>query len=695
MATQITIGNRTTSVPGVYASIRSGIINPPSPIDFGNVVIIDDGSLQVPSYIAINGIHGENRQGSESVLEFTEFAQTSRYVWDSPLLPIIRSLYRPSNRQGVSGINKLTIIQAAETTAATSTLSFTNMTTPLILKTQFEGESLNASYIDKTFIPVTTGIGEPTGVTASFNPNIGTVQDGEYFFVVTALNIAGETTASTEVSVDCNTGSDTNTVSITWASVAGAIKYRVYRGVATGIYTDYFEVSTTSFIDNGSGVAAAGTPPSTNGTANATKTVVSNELAQGLAFRLEPGRSFGYSVVFYKGVHNKAEDPLNPGFGFNERKLPDVSTNAPLGTNNIVKPEVLFRSPDLRTLSDLKRWMQKSPDFNRWFKISQFEINDPVNDAIVNADITNTYTDLNPYTLFTGATTTFTPGAFAEAVELTKGLDNTFYLALGSGLQATNTNNTAIYELITSDQLNWEKIMVVAAFDDQSSFIGELNSSQAVARYYNSSKVIAVHGAARVVNPEYPSGFRNISTLEKAAKVLGRIAGLEPQAPVTWKDINISGEVHKLSEAEKEVAISSGILSTFYDTELASFVVLLGINTLQDNEFLVNEDAQSYSIQLERIKSQLNKELIFSAKRTFFGSATTGPNRNTISEDSLLTWTKGFLESKVATNERDNLIVRVGAITTRLDQDNYFVDYEFVPNTEVKAIVFTGIMLSN
>lgn len=580
MATQITIGNKTTSIPGVYSTIKSGIINPPSPVDYGNVVIIDDGSLQVPSYIAINGVQGENKQGLDSALVFNDFAEVQSVLWDSELLPIVKSLYRPSNRQGVSGINKLTIIQAAETTAGTTSIDFTNMTTPLELKTQFEGESLNGKLVPKTYDPLS-----PT-------------------------------------------------------------------------------------------------------------TILSNELGSGLAVRLEVGRAFGYSLVFYRGIHTRSEDPLNPGYGYNEKALTDINQNVPAGTYNIVKPQVLFRSPDVRRLSELKRWMERSSTFKRWFKIESFVIDDLNADNIVAADITLNYTDLAPYSLISGATTTFTPAAFSEALDLTKEIDNTFYLSLASGTDAINSNNTAIFELLTSGQLNWEKYMVVAAFDDQSTFMGDVDTSQAVARYYNSSKVIVVHGSARVSNAEYPEGFRNISTLEKTAKVLGRIAGLPPQTPVTWKDINISGETHKLTESEKEAGIEAGILCTFYDSELTAFVVLAGINSLGDNDFLINDDAQSYSIQVERIKSQLNKELIFGAKRAFFGQ-NVGPNRNTCSPDDLLTWTKGFLESKVATNERDNLIIRVGAITTRLEQDNMFVDYEFVPNSEISKIIFTGIILSN
>lgn len=574
MATQINIGNRTTSVPGVYGIIRSGIINPPSAVDFGNVVIIDDGSLKVPSYIAINGIDGENRQGLDSALEFTQFAETVPYIWDSELLPIVKSLFRPSNRQGAAGINKLTIIQASETTAASAEINFTNLSAPLELKTQFEGESLNGTLVAK------------------------------------------------------------------------------------------------------------------NGT--------EFELGSGVACRLEKGRSFGYSLVFYRGVHTRAEDELNPGYGYNEKLLPDVSKGVPAGEFNIVKPRPLFRSPDLRRLSELKRWMDKSADFKRWFKIEQFIV-DPSSDLIVANDITNNYTASSPYTLFTGATTTFTQDAFMKAVDASRGLDNSFYLALGYGKDSTNSNNTAIYELITSGQLNWDKFMFVGAYPDQDTFLGETGSSESTARYYNSSKVVAVHGAARVSNTEYADGYRNISVLEKAAKILGRTAGLSPQTPVTWKDINISSEVHKLSEGDKEAAMSNGILCTYYDTELSNFIVLGGINTLGDNDFLIvgDEDtpAESYSIQIMRIISQLNKELIFGAKRAFFGN-NTGPNRNTASAEDVMVWTKGFLNARVATNEKDNLIVRVGKISAHIEEDNIFVNYEFVPNSEISKILFVGVIIS-
>lgn len=593
MATQISIGNKTTSIPGVYSQIKSGIVNPQLPTDYGNVLIIDDGSLAIEDslletngYIAINGVEGENRQGADSALVFTDVAEVQSMLWDSPLLPIVKSLFMPARRRpGVSGANKVTIVQAAETTAAETTITFTNAQSPLKLKSQFEGVSVNGHYQPKTY----------------------EMDDSD--------------------------------------------------------------------PDN---------PP--------VQVVLSNELGGGFACRLEAGKAFGYSLVFYKGVHIKQEDPLNPGFGYDEKPLVDIYSGVGVGEYNVLKPQVLFRSPDLRRLSELKKWMQKSPSFKKWFKIEDFVI-DPSNDMIVAGDLAQ-YTALAPYNLFSGGTTNFTPAAFNEAVDLSKSFDNSFYLSLQAGDQATSVNNTAIYNLLVSGELNWEKFMFVAGYDTKDDLLGDMDCSQAVAAYYNSSKVIVTHGSAKTANTAYPDGYRNISTLEKTAKILGRIAGLPPQTPITWKDIDIAAENHKLLEGEKEAVIEAGILCTNYDFELTSFVILAGINSLGNNDFLINEDAQSYSIQIERIKSQLNKELIFGAKRTFFGG-NTGPNRNTVSPASVRTWTIGFLESKVATNERDNLIIRFANVTAKIDQDNVWVEYEFVPNSEVNKIIFQGVMLAN
>jgi hypothetical protein len=588
MATKITIGNKTTAIPGVYAQIKSGIVNPSTPLDFGNVVIIDDGTFASDNYIACNGVNGANKSGLDSVIEITDPALITSQIWDSELVPVLKSLFKPTRRQGSNGTNKVYYLQAATTVAATAAFPFVKGT--LTLKSKFEGVSLNGYLVTKTYDVL-------------------------------------------------------------------------FGGGAYG---------------NGLGL---------ENLADATST----ELSKGLAVRLENGRAYGYSLAFYRGVHDKMADPLNQGYGFNETALPDPTLNVLPGTYNVLPPTLLFRSPDFKRLSELNRWLTKSPDFRKWFSVTSFPF-DPNDDAVTNADITTNQTALIPYKVFAGGTTTFGAQDFTDALTAAKSLDNTFFLSLKSGDDADGINNTAVFNLLTSDELKWDKYQFVPGYGDSDSFLGDVDTTEYLTKYYNNQHVIVTHGLAKVANTQYPDGYRNISVLEKTAKLLGRVAGLPPQTPLTFKDIAIDAEIHKLTEPEKEAGIAAGILMTAYNSELSSFVVVAGINTLGNNDFLVNTDASSYDIAVERIKSQLNKELIYFSTQAFFGTDK-GANRGTVTPEDIGTWLKSFLNQRTASDNKDNLIIRQGAITVTVDQDNYFVTYEFVPNYPINKIVFTGIML--
>lgn len=692
MATKITIGNRTTAIPGVYSQIKSGIVNPSQNLNFGNVVIIDNGSFGSSNYIASNGVMGENKNGIDAIKEFTDIYQTQSVVWDSELLTVLKSLFIPSKKRGIAGANKVSYLQASETTKAVTDFVFSKGV--LSLKTIPEGESVNGGLTTKTYTQSssTPQLATPVVSTIGGYQQYGNLPAGTYYYKVTALNEHGETVGSTEVSFVIT--SATGYIYLYWSAVPGATSYKVYRGTAAGAQTKYFVTNDTSFSDTDSFTGTNGTVPTTNTTGDAAGTIIptSKELSKGLGVKLEQGRAFGYSLVFYRGAHDRMEDPLNPGYGFNEQLLPSIYQGVPTGTYNIVKPVVLFRSPDVKRLSELKRWMEKSPDFKNWFGITSFSFND-LDDAIVASDITNNQSALSPYKVFSGGQTDFSSQAFTKALQATKNLDNTFYLCLGSGEDATGTENTAIVQLIASGELKYDKYAIIGGFTDASNFLGDTDTTQAVARYFNTEKAIVTHGLAKVTNSIYPDGYRNISVLEKTAKVLGRIAGLPPQTPITFKDIAVDAEVHKLEEDEIEAGIEAGILMTAYDQELQNICVVAGINTLGNNDFLINEDASSYDITIERIKAQINKEIVYNCKRAFFGQEQ-GPNRNTVSDADLLTWTTTFLQSKVATNEVDNLIISFGNIVIRRDQDNIFVDYEFVPNGPINKIVFTGVMVN-
>jgi len=90
----------------------------------------------------------------------------------------------------------------------------------------------------------------PTGVTATLGAS-GTL-NGTYYYKVTALDGVGETIGSSEVSGTVDGGTNNGTITISWDAVTGAAKYRVYRGISSGGQDRYFEVTETSFVDDGS-----------------------------------------------------------------------------------------------------------------------------------------------------------------------------------------------------------------------------------------------------------------------------------------------------------------------------------------------------------------------------------------------------------------------------------------------------------
>ncbi len=85
-----------------------------------------------------------------------------------------------------------------------------------------------------------------------------------YFWVITALGANGETLQSNEVTFTPIAATDT--ITITWAAVAGATGYKIYRSEATGNYTSpallvtITDGSTLTFDDIDGSAEGAGTP---------------------------------------------------------------------------------------------------------------------------------------------------------------------------------------------------------------------------------------------------------------------------------------------------------------------------------------------------------------------------------------------------------------------------------------------------
>ena len=343
-------------------------------------------------------------------------------------------------------------------------------------------------------------------------------------------------------------------------------------------------------------------------------------------------------------------------------------------------PVVLCKSPEFTTTNQLFAWANVNSAFSSYITLS----GTPTGTAISGGEITTIGTG---WKSFASGTDTASYNNFAAAFEYLVNLDVQFLLAPDNGTTAySSTYNARMFYHILNDA---KRAMMIVGLGSNKS---EFSNSLSMAASYNHERVIGVHGGyfeelQFSVTPIERNSFY------KASLLLGRIAGLEPQTPITFKRLFYLSENHAMTLSEKEQAINAGVLYTNKDNDLG-IIVGAGINTIQKNSFPINsEDASSYEIAIERIKAQLNKEIIVNAKKRFFGTET-GANRGTASGEDVKAWLRAFLDTKTAKVNQDNLIIRQGNIVVTVTGDTYFIEYEFVPNFPINKMIFTGIMLS-
>lgn len=408
-----------------------------------------------------------------------------------------------------------------------------------------------------------------------------------------------------------------------------------------------------------------------NGEVNSTKT----ELYLGYGFTLEVGvqDSAKFLLKFYKGTYRgKAADDID----FDETKKTDT------------KKELLLTSIEFNNMQEVIDWMATDKAFNTVFKSSAGSVKG--SGAITTADLA----PLGGVQVFAGGTESYTTNNLDKVFEAIKDLDYTFVLCTDSGSDAQSAYNGKILSHLNDKSTRFEKFMVVGGGADSSEFLSKTtNSTVDLAKHYNSDRVIAVHSSIKKTSRQSVTGFKVLSSFYHAAAVLGRIAGIAPQVPPTFKALDIDGLVHNLTEREKEIALESGVLATIYDRDFQDFIILQGVNTLQNNQYLVNPDASSYSIQLKRIVSQINKELIINSKLQLL-SQPAGVNRNTLTAKNVEDWVKGYLQRITATSTTDNLILSFRDVSVQTIGDAYNVSYGIVPNTEINKLFFTGFILS-
>lgn len=350
------------------------------------------------------------------------------------------------------------------------------------------------------------------------------------------------------------------------------------------------------------------------------------------------------------------------------------------------KPIVILQSDEFSTTEELKFYVENNAKFKNLFNLKTGYSFSPTSIALDNIDLSS-YSSLK---LFSGGTQTYNQSDFDDLLDIIPELEYNFVITDNHSINAMDNKNILLLGHLLNEA-KFDKFMYIGGGENEDNFeSGTDGSSIDTAEFYNSKRVIIVHAGF------YKKGLNQAefyySSAVKTAAVVGILAGLPPQVPATFKKIKFNRDGHDLTVKQRKLALRKGVLHTKYDSELGGFVINQAINSLQKNDFMVNTDASSYEISVERIGAHLNKLIIVNAKKDLLGQQN-GVNRFTLSESVFFNWLKVFLQAQTVTNTQDNLILSFENITIKTVQDGLYATYSYEPNYPVNKLFVTGVML--
>lgn len=660
MATQWNFNGKVTKIPGVYSRITSGIRNPSLSLGFGNTLLINTGSEKF--FTGGAGINGTLASGKDSHYTFDNSRDWKNFLGGGMWWLLAGPMFSPGGG-ATSGISSITYIDAATTVPAEISLPFGGQDASdsddiginngnIVVQVRAEGFAGNAVLGDETRAKATITV---------TNAGVG----GNVLQVSVGGNSIGSYTVQTG-----------NTIAQVVAGLAAAI-------TTNGLSAVFSQNATQVVIyaPHGAANLLNGSSPSisTTGSVNGITTTFSGGvegtiLTRGYGAQVLTGvkDTSKFVVKFWRGTFKGLDSSISLLTGAPFDAIDELST----------KPQLITQSPEVSTVQELVTWMQDISGagfgFNTFFKIKSYSI--ASQDEIVVQDLQLS----TEYLKASGGSNSFSITDLNAVLDSIEDLTFDFILADNWGDDATSANNTAIHDWIAATAKIKPDLYIASGTVE-----GEWSDTIATTQAYNSEYVTIVHGGAKKIAPGN-RGFKEYESIYKAAAILGREAGLEPQVPLTFKNIGIEGEVDQLNTKRVEQGLDVGILMSKLDS--GSFEIVKGINSLQNNTYLVNADGSTHSKQFARIKRQLNKEITQNA-RTLLLKKPNGANRNTVGVEDVEEFVKGYLNSKVATDAIDNLLISFRAVTATRTQDVYEVVYAFEPNSEISALLFSGIAI--
>lgn len=393
-------------------------------------------------------------------------------------------------------------------------------------------------------------------------------------------------------------------------------------------------------------------------------------LSTGYGFMITPGveDTSKWIMSFYVGSYTgTASDGLPYG---------EISAAA-------AEPRLVVQSPEFDNIKTLIEWAQTDSTFAQAFQL------DSTSEAkgegtVSESDVTDL---LNVYTPAVGGTETYNQTNFEAVLDQIVGLDYSFIFMDQFGDNA-NSALTKAYITHMNNAAKFPHFLFVGGYN----VAADYSKSIELAQGFDSSYIQVTHGEVGLASDIAPQKYRWWTVMYNLCAQLGRTAGKEPMIPVTNKSIGVDRVRHILTESEQKKALKYGLLVTVKNDYLGKFVVLQGVNTLQDNANLFNAKGQSYSIQFMRIVAQINTELVVNAEIDLLGQEN-GVNVNTLSAGTVKDWTVAYLQSRTATNETDNLLLAFQDVVVTRKEDAWFTTYKIRVNNEITKLFFTGFLI--
>lgn len=393
-------------------------------------------------------------------------------------------------------------------------------------------------------------------------------------------------------------------------------------------------------------------------------------LSTGYGFMITPGveDTSKWIMSFYVGSYTgTASDGLPYG---------EISAAA-------AEPRLVVQSPEFDNIKTLIEWAQTDSTFAQAFQL------DSTSEAkgegtVSEPDVTDL---LNVYTPAAGGTETYNQTNFEAVLDQIVGLNYSFIFMDQFGDNA-NSALTKAYITHMNNAAKFPHFLFVGGYN----VAADYSKSIELAQGFDSSYIQVTHGEVGLASDIAPQKYRWWTVMYNLCAQLGRTAGKEPMIPVTNKSIGVDRVRHILTESEQKKALKYGLLVTVKNDYLGKFVVLQGVNTLQDNANLFNAKGQSYSIQFMRIVAQINTELVVNAEIDLLGQEN-GVNANTLSAGAIKDWTVAYLQSRTATNETDNLLLAFQDVVVTRKEDAWFTTYKIRVNNEITKLFFTGFLI--